>query len=239
MAVRPKLMIGAGLAIAGLGLVGAGAGATFTAQVSADTTITSGGIGLSLNGETGSDVDLEVDGRSISSHFTPISKDLVLKNTGTVNMASTFLRVTATGCDGGASQPLAEALHVRLTDETNDDLIYDGTLCSLVHTVSSPGAATRTTAPGASGNAAPGSATAGRPGAAANGGPATGSRSAQGFAIPAEHTGVGGQLPRALRDGATIRYRVVIRPDDEVEGLPSDAQFTRTSVKLVFTGYDF
>ena len=33
MTVRPKLMIGAGIAIAGLGLIGAGAGATFTCHL--------------------------------------------------------------------------------------------------------------------------------------------------------------------------------------------------------------
>lgn len=200
MAVRPKLMIGAGIAFAGLGLVGAGAGATFTAQVSADATINSGGLGLTLNGETGSDVDLEIDGKNIGSHFAPIKKDLRLKNTGTLDMASHFVNVTATGCDGGKDAPLAKALHVRLTDETNDDLVYDGTLCSLVQLES---------------------------------------RNDQGFTTSATHTDSGGQLPHALGAGKTINYRLVIRPENSVHGLPPEAQFTRTSVKLVFTGFDY
>jgi len=136
MAVHSKLMIGAGIAIAGLGLIGAGAGATFTAQVAASTTITTGGVGLSLNDESGSDLNLDIDGKNLDSHFAPITKDLVLKNTGTLDMASTFLKVTADGCDGGKSAPLAEALRVKLTDKTNDKLVYDGSLCSLVRSVS-------------------------------------------------------------------------------------------------------
>ena len=132
MAVRPKLMIGAGIAVAGLGLIGAGAGATFTTQVSGSTSISSGDLGLSLNGQSQSSLLVGVDGNNLNSHFTPISRDLVLKNTGTLDMASTFLRVTATGCDGGEGQVLAQALRVRLTDETNDgSVIYEGPLCSL------------------------------------------------------------------------------------------------------------
>lgn len=139
MAVRPKLMMGAGIAIAGLGLIGAGAGATFTAQVSADTEIISGGVGLSLNGETGSDLRLELNGRKIGSHFAPVRKDLRLENTGTLDMASTYLNVTATGCKGGEGAPLAQALRVTLTDLTNHKLVYDGALCALVRSVSGIG----------------------------------------------------------------------------------------------------
>ena len=199
MAVRPKLMISAGIAIAGLGLVGAGAGATFTAQVSADTEISSGGVGLSLNGETGSDVRLEVDGKNISSHFKPISKDLRLKNTGTLDMASSYLEVTATGCDGGAGAALARALDIKLTDVTGTDaLIYDGALCSFASSLSGSG-----------------------------------------FISPPEHADVGGQLPRALDAGHTIRYRVVIQPSDTAQGLPAAAQNTSTSVHFVFSGFDY
>lgn len=206
MAVHPKLLIGAGIAIAGLGLIGAGAGATFTAQVSADTSISSGDLGLSLNGETGSDVNLGLDGTHIGSHFTPIRKDLVLKNTGTLDMASNFLSVTATGCDGGEGAPLAQNLHVRLTDVTHNEVVYDGALCSLVGNASGAGAT---------------------------------SEREQGFTSPRSHADVGGQLPHALSAGNSILYRVVLRPSDAEQGLPPAAQNTHTSVKLVFTGFDY
>ena len=199
MAVRPKLMIGAGLAIAGLGLVGAGAGATFTAQVSADTEISSGGVGLSLNGGTGSGLRVVLDGKNLGSHFAPISTDLRLKNTGTLDLASHFLSVTATGCDGSTGADLAQALHLRLTDVTNQDtLVYDGSLCSF---------ASR--------------------------------RGGGGFITPPAHTGVGGQLPQALKAGDTINYQVVIQPNDAAQGLPPAAQNTSTSVNFVFSGFDY
>jgi hypothetical protein len=51
--------------------------------------------------------------------------------------------------------------------------------------------------------------------------------------------GVGGQLPYALRAGESIRYRLVIRLNDAKAGLPPQAQYTSTSVKLVFTGFDY
>jgi hypothetical protein len=136
MSVHPKLMIVAGIAIAGLGLIGAGAGATFTAQVSATTEIRTGGIGLSLNDKTGSDVSLEVDGTNVGSHFAPITNDLRLKNTGTLDMASTYLNLTATGCKGGEGAPLAEALQVTFTDVTHNKLVYSGSLCSPSRSVS-------------------------------------------------------------------------------------------------------
>jgi Camelysin metallo-endopeptidase len=205
MAVRPKLMIGAGIAVAGLGLIGAGAGATFTTQVSANTSISSGDLGLSLNGETGPTLLVGVGGDNLGSHFAPISKDLVLKNTGTLDMASTFLSVTATGCDGGRGEALTDALHVRLTDETNDGkLIYDGSLCSL--------ASNKTLAR---------------------------SESGQGFTTPPAHADVGGQLPHTLGAGESIHYRLVIQPDDAEQGLPTAAQDSRTSVNLVFSGFDY
>lgn len=207
MAAHSKLMIGAGIAIAGLGLVGAGAGATFTAQVSATTSITSGGVGLSLNGETGSDVRLDLDGKSLSSHFDPISKDLVLKNTGTLDMASTFLSVTATGCDGHEGAQLAKALHLKLTDVTNDNLVvYDGDLCSFAGTAGEHDAS---------------------------------GKSEQGVTSARAHTGVGSQLPHALRADKSILYRLVLQPSDDKEGLPPNAQETNTSVRLVFTGFDY
>jgi len=132
MAVRPKLLMGVGIAIAGLGLIGAGAGATFTAQVSASSEISSGGVGLSLNGRTGSDLRLELEGKDLGSHFAPISTDLTLRNTGTLDMPSTYLSVNATGCDGGAGSILAKSLNVTLTDLTNQGkVIYEGDLCSL------------------------------------------------------------------------------------------------------------
>jgi hypothetical protein len=200
MAIRPRVMMSAGIAMAGLGLIGAGAGATFTAQVSAGTSISSGGIGLSLNGKTGSDLHLGLDGKNLGSHFTPISKDLVLKNTGTLDMASTYLSIKADGCEGGAGAALATALHVRLTDVTNhsDNLVYDGALCSM---------ATNT--------------------------------SGQGFAHPPAHAGVGGQLPHPLGAGKTTHYLLVIAPDDAEQGLPTPAQYSRTSVNLVFSGFDY
>jgi hypothetical protein len=197
MVVRPKLMIGAGLAIAGLGLVGAGAGATFTAQVSTDTEISSGGVGLSLNGGTGSGLRVVLDGKNLGSHFAPISTDLRLKNTGTLDLASHFLSVTATGCDGGTGADLAQALHLRLTDVTNQNtLVYDGALCSF----------------------------------ASSGG---------GFITPPAHSGVGGQLPHALKAGDAISYQVVIQPSDAAQGLPTAAQNTSTSVSFVFSGFDY
>jgi len=133
MAFHPKLMMGVGIAIAGLGLIGGGAGATFTSQVSASSQISSGGVGLSLNGQTGSGLQLGLKGKSLGSHFTPISKDLVLKNTGTLDMASTYLSLTADGCDGSKGAVLARALHARLTEVTGhgDKVIYDGALCSM------------------------------------------------------------------------------------------------------------
>lgn len=208
MSVRPKLMIGAGFAVAGLGLIGAGAGATFTTEVSVDTSITSGGVGLSLNGETGSDARLRFDGKNLGSHFAPIGKDLLLRNTGTLDLASNFLKVTVTGCEGDEGAPLAKALHVRLTDETNDGVIYDGPLCSLARSVKDHG-------PGATGEGE------------------------QGFINPRKHADVGGQLPHSLGADATIRYRLVIQPNDTKDGLPPQAQRAHTSVKLVFTGFDY
>jgi len=206
MSIRPKLLVSAGIAIAGLGLVGAGAGATFTAQVAEDTTILSGGVGLSLNGQTGSGVQVQLNGNDLGSHFTPISKDLLLKNTGTLDLASTFLSITATGCDGGKGAPLAQALDVTLTDETNHRKLYDGDLCSMDDSV---------TGHGASGE------------------------KDHGFVSRPTHPGVGGQLPRKLLTDEAISYRVVIKPSDGVDGLPPQAQYTRTSVKLVFTGFDY
>jgi hypothetical protein len=204
MAVSPKLMIGAGIAVAGLGLIGAGTGATFTTQVSGSTSISSGDLGLSLNGKTEPALLMGVGENDLGSHFAPISKDLVLKNTGTLDLASTFLSVTATGCDGGKGKALAEALRVRLTDETNDGkLIYDGPLCSVG---SDPT-------------------------------PARG-RNEQGFITPPAHASVGGQLPHTLQVGESIRYRLVIQPDDAAHGLPSAAQDSRTLVNLVFSGFD-
>ena len=199
MAVHSKLMIGASIAIAGLGLIGAGAGATFTAQVSANTSISSGGVGLSLNDKTGSDLQVGVDGNNIASHFAPISKDLLLKNTGSLNMASVYLSVTGTGCDGSDGAALAQALHVKLTDVTDGNkVVYDGTLCSM----------------------------------AAN-------KSGQGFTYPPAHAGVGGQLPHALGAGESTDYLLAISPDDTVQGLPTAAQYARTTVNLVFSGFDY
>jgi len=130
MVVGPKLMMGAGLAIAGLGLIGAGAGATFTAQVAGSTSVTTGDIGLSLNGRSGPDLHLDIDGSNLGTHFAPISQDLHLKNTGTLDIASTYLELTATGCEGGDSALLARSLHVTVTDVTHSRQVYDGTLCS-------------------------------------------------------------------------------------------------------------
>jgi hypothetical protein len=108
MTIRPRLMMSVGIAIAGLGLIGAGAGATFTAHGSASTTISTGG-GLSLNGQTGSDLHLGLDAKDLGSHFKPIGSDLVLENTGSLKVASTHLSLTATGCHGGKRAVLAQA----------------------------------------------------------------------------------------------------------------------------------
>jgi Camelysin metallo-endopeptidase len=215
MTVRPKLIMGLGIAIAGLGLIGAGAGATFTAQVSASSEISSGGLELSLNDKTGTDVNLELDGKHLGSHFTPISQDLVLKNTGTLDMASTFLKVSATGCEGGRGSKgsaLARSLHVRLTELSRDraehsnerTVIFDGALCSL-----------------------------------ANDKTITSDLDSQGFSSPPTHENVGGQLPDRLLKGDSAEYRLVIQPDDTTEGLPSAAQRTSTKVHLTFSGFDY
>lgn len=220
MVVRPRLLVGAGIAVAGLGLIGAGAGATFTTQVSAETSISTGGLALSLNGETGPGLRLGFDGKNLSSHFKPITTDLRLKNTGTLDMSSHFLDVTVPGCNGGAGADLAKALQVRLTDTTDGDVVFDGALCALVRAVDGHDvAAPNTVAPDAAGSSAGGK--------------------RQGFVIPAAHEGVGGQLPHALKVGHTIRYQMVIEPSDTVGGLPAGAQFEKTSVTLVFSGFDY
>lgn len=138
MTVSPKLWMAVGIAVAGLGLIGAGAGATFTAQVGASTSITTGDVELSLNGRTGQELQLAVDGNNLGTHFPPIDRDLLLKNTGTLDIASTYLDLTATGCDGGDSAPLAHALRVTLTDVTHAKQVYDGPLCSAAGDLSAP-----------------------------------------------------------------------------------------------------
>jgi hypothetical protein len=138
MTVPPKLLMAAGIAIAGLGLVGAGAGATFTAQVAGTTSVSTGGVGLSLNGRTGQHVNLDVDGSNLGSHFTPISKDLHLMNTGTLDLASTYLDLTAAGCDQGDGTTLARSLRATVTDVTHSELVYDGPLCSAASDPSTP-----------------------------------------------------------------------------------------------------
>jgi hypothetical protein len=212
--VHAKLMVGAGIAVAGLGLIGAGAGATFTAQVGATTTITTGGLGLSLNGLTGSDLQLPVDSSSLGSHFKPISTKLLLKNTGTLDMASSFLDVSDADCDGGANQPLARALHARLTDGSDHKVVYAGSLCALAGALkaSSAGAA-----------AAEETTRAGE----------------QGFICPPAHLNVGGQLPMGLGAGKSTLYRFVLEPGDGKQGLPPTVQDMRTSVKLIFRGFDY
>jgi hypothetical protein len=130
MTIAPKLMMGAGIAVAGLGLIGAGANATFTAQVAGRATVTTGSIGLSVNGRAGHDLQLDIDGSNLGPHFAPVTKDLRLQNTGTLDIVSTQLDLTATGCDGGQDAPLARALHVSVTDVTHGRQVYDGALCS-------------------------------------------------------------------------------------------------------------
>jgi hypothetical protein len=130
MTVPPKLMMSAGIAVAGLGLIGAGAGATFTAQVAGSTSITTGSVALSLNGRSGSDLHLEIDGSDLGAHFSPITKELRLTNTGTLGIAATYVDLTATGCGGGNDAPLARSLRITLTDVTHGRQVYDGPLCS-------------------------------------------------------------------------------------------------------------
>jgi hypothetical protein len=136
-------MISAGIAVAGLGLIGAGAGATFTAQVSTSSQITSGGLELSLNGKTGSDVKVDLDAKNLGSHFRPVSSDFTLKNTGSLDMVSLFLEVKATGCDGGADASLARALRVRVIDVAALKDVFDGDLCSLNDSASGPDATSK------------------------------------------------------------------------------------------------
>ncbi|HEY3530548.1 MAG TPA: hypothetical protein VGK78_15490 [Nocardioides sp.] len=139
MTVRPKLMMAAGIAVAGLGLIGAGAGATFTAQVAGTMSLSTGNIGLSLNGRTGQHLHLDVDGSNLGSHVAPISKDLLLKNTGTLDMPSTYLNLTAAGCDGSSGAPLVRSLRVTVTDVTHSQQVYDGPLCSAAGDLSPAG----------------------------------------------------------------------------------------------------
>jgi hypothetical protein len=138
MTVSPKLWMAAGIAVAGLGLIGAGAGATFTAQVGGSASITTGAVGLSLNGRTGQDLQLGVDGSNLGTHFAPLNKDLLLKNTGSLDITSTYLDLTATGCDGGTGAALARSLRVTVTDVTHSRQVYDGALCAASSDLSSP-----------------------------------------------------------------------------------------------------
>jgi hypothetical protein len=130
MTLPPKLLMAAGIAVAGLGLIGAGAGATFTAQVAGSTAITTGEVGLSLNGGTGHDLQLDLDGDNLGTHFEPISKELLVTNTGTLDLASTQLDLAATGCAGSDGAPLARALHATVTDVIHSQRVYDGDLCA-------------------------------------------------------------------------------------------------------------
>jgi len=124
----------------------------------------------------------------------------VLKNTGTLDIASTYLSLTADGCDGGKGADLAHALCVRLKEVSNcaEKVVYDGTLCSMAT-----------------------------------------SNSGQGFTYPPAHAGVGGQLPDVLGAGKSAHYLLVIQPNDAEQGLPTAAQDARTTVSLVFSGFDY
>jgi hypothetical protein len=134
MAVAPKLMVVVGLTCAGLGLVSAGAGATFTAQVSGTTTVTSGGVGLSLNGRTGSGIQLDVEASDLGSHFDAVTADLRLKNIGTLDLARSYLALTSPQCEpgdpAGQGNALAHALDATVTDLTNHVVEYDGPFCA-------------------------------------------------------------------------------------------------------------
>ena len=89
-------------------------------------------------------------------------------------------------------------MHVTLTDVTDSRQVYDGTLCSMVSSMSGQGSTTRP-----------------------------------------PHAGVGRQLGDAPRAGASVLYRLVLQPSDAAQGLPLAAQDARTSVNLVFTGFDY
>ena len=65
-----------------------------------------------------------------------------------------------------------------------------------------------------------------------------GSNDEQGFLTPPAHHNVGGQLPSSLGAGTSILYEIVVQPKDAEQGLPTAAQYTKTSVNLVFTGFD-
>jgi hypothetical protein len=184
MRIPPQLMMGAGIAVAGLGLIGAGAGATFTAQVAASTSVSTGHVALSLNGRTGSNVRLEVGGNNLGTHFAPIRQALRLRNTGSLNIPSAYLDVTATGCSGGDGTALAHALRVTVTDVTHSRQLYDGAVCSAEGALAAP-------------------------------------------------------LGYPLRVGGSTLYELVLQPSDADQGLPADAQDSSTSVRVVFTGYDY
>jgi hypothetical protein len=211
MATGPKLMLCAGLACAGLGLVGAGAGATFTARVSGTTSITTGTVALSLNGQTGSDVHLDLDGQDLGSHFAPITEDLRLKNIGTLDLARTYLALTSAQCaepghgdhedhqgdsvsrpdEGGTGDQdghgddgaLARALHVTVIDATHHVTEYDGPLCSAVIEQRA--------------------------------------------------------LRHSPDAGETIHYQLVLSPNDPNRGVPVAAGHSLTTLRVTFTGFDY
>lgn len=101
MPAGPRMLMAAGLAVAGLGLVGAGAGATFTAQVSGTLTVATGRVGLSINGQTGSDLHLDLEGQGLGTHFAPMTQDLRLKNIGNLDLPHTFLALSSPQCARG------------------------------------------------------------------------------------------------------------------------------------------
>jgi hypothetical protein len=214
MSVGPKLMISAGLACAGLGLVGAGAGATFTAQVSGTMSVTTGTVGLSLNGQTGSNVQLDLDGQNLGSHFTSITEELRLKNIGTLDLVRTYLALTSPECaeptQSGSGDDLGSQNDQGNNDEQGDDGDQgdegdDGALAHALHVKVIDVTHQVTEYDGPLCSAA--------------------------------------LTDRALRHvpaaGETIRYQLVLSPADPIRGLPAAARHSQATLRVTFTGFDF
>jgi len=206
MTVRPKLMIGAGIAIAGLGLIGCRRRGDLHHAGSGSTSITSGDLGLSLNGANQSTLLLGVDANHLGSQLRADQQGTWCSRTPA---AWTWLHLSQYQRDrlrrGRRCSSGAKPSACSWTDETNGGkLIYDGSLCSL----------------------------------------AGDRQSSQKYGQarlrhPTAHAGVGDQLPDTLQVGQSIHYRLLIQPQDHAEGLPSSAQNMRTSVNLVFSGFDY
>jgi hypothetical protein len=217
MSVGPNLLLGAGLACAGLGLVGAGAGATFSAQVSGTMSISTGTVGLSLNGRTGSNARLDVDGQDLGSHFTSLIEDLRLKNIGTLDLARTYLTLSTAQCTEQGSGG---------DDQDGDD--------------QGEGEPGNQDGQGNQGNHGGGD---GGDGALAHALHVTVTDVTH-HVIEYDGALCSSALDeRALRyspaAGETIAYQLVLRPEDQDHGLPAAARHAQADVRVTFTGFDY